>query len=66
MLFPSFNSRENMTIGGLSHRVLVTNRRFKAASIHFRKQEWKCSIASKLNSTFGTIGKAMADKIVND
>ena len=65
MLFPSFNSRDNMTIGGLSHRVLV-NRTFKAAPIHFRKQEWQCSIASKLNSTFGTIGKAMADKIVND
>ena len=63
MVFPSFNNRENMTIGGLCQRVLVTNRTFKAASIDFRKQEWQCSITSKLNSTFGMIGKAMADKM---
>ena len=31
-VFPSFNSRENITIGGLWSRVLITDHRFKAAS----------------------------------
>ena len=52
-----------MTIDGLCQRVLITNHRFKAASIDFRKQEWQRNIISKLDSTFGTIGKAMADKM---